>query len=123
MHRDHDDHTDERGNCEDEDQTHTILEAVGEPADTKESGTTDGGRRHAEQQTLTGGPAEALGDNVAEGRVTTVWNADAHDDEEHEPGANVLEGLLDLVSLDVLVVRAGLVHADTLERSDPFLLG
>lgn len=44
----HDDHADERGNCEQEDQSHAIVQTVGEPADSYNSDTTYSSTGHIE---------------------------------------------------------------------------
>lgn len=50
----------------------------------------------------------------------TIGNTSTHNYEEHEPAADIFEGLDDLVSLDVLVMRTRLVKPDPLKSGDLF---
>lgn len=82
LHGCHDDHTDQSWDGEKEDERHSVLQAVGEPAACYDGEAADCRSRHAEKERFAGGPAEGLGDDVVEGAVAAVRDAGAHDDEE-----------------------------------------
>jgi hypothetical protein len=84
LHGCHDDHADEGWDGEKENERHSVIQAVREPAACYDGEAADCCSRHAEKERFAGGPAEGLGDDVVEGAVAAVRDAGAHDDDELE---------------------------------------